>query len=87
MLFSLFFKNDDLCEEKNDSICKLMRYRYYHCYYIDIYKIEVYNTKLIKLISWKKHSTSQFIYEIKLEMLQNLLRMRDGTIKNTSNRK
>ena len=45
MLFSLFFKNDDLCEEKNDSICKLMRYRYYHCYYIDIYKIEVYNTK------------------------------------------
>ena len=22
MLFSLFFKNDDLCEEKNDSICK-----------------------------------------------------------------
>ena len=73
MLFSLFFKNDDLCEEKNDSICKLMRYRYYHCYYIDIYKIEVYNTKLIKLINWKKHSTSQFIYEINWKCFKTYL--------------
>ena len=42
---------------------------------------------MIKLINWKKHSTSQFIYEIKLEMLQNLLRIKDETIKNTSNLK